>query len=87
MVRDNQIIFIKKVVNEVTFNNLLIIGSEKDNITVRLNGIERTFAVKGLKEKLEGIMCDLVVRDNKIMKMSLKRDSISGKVQAISEMV
>ncbi len=85
MVRDNQIIFIKKVVNEVTFNNLLIIGSEKDNITVRLNGIERTFAVKGLKEKLEGIMCDLVVRDNKIMKMSLKRDSISGKVQAISE--
>lgn len=85
MLRDNRIIFVKSIKSVVKFNNLLIVSSENESIVTKLKGVERKFAVKGLKDTLKGVMCDISVKDNKIEKLSLKRESISGKVQAVSD--
>ncbi len=84
-VRDNNIIFVKDINDEAGFENVLIKSNEDDKVVLSLNGIERSIQVKGLKETLSGIMCDIKIKGGKVKELNLKRDSISGKVQAINE--
>lgn len=85
LVRDNQIIFIKDIKDNVEYENIMILRSEKDTIYVQLQGIEKNYEIKGLNENLEGVMADICIRKNKVQELQLKRDSISGKVLSVKE--
>lgn len=83
LVRDDKIIFVKHMNDTVEYENVLIVRSEQDIIYVQLQGIEKSYRIKGLRETLEGVMADICIRKNAVWELQLKRDSISGKVLSV----
>lgn len=82
--RDQTIIFIMKVSEKkLSLNNVLIVSAADDKVTTSLAGYQQTFKIKGLKENLQNTIADIEIKDDKVIKMAIKRDSISGKVLAI----
>ena len=67
------------------YDNVVIIHGEGNNISALVNGERMEFQTYNLPEKYEGIMADIVVENDVVSEISLKRDSITGKILAISE--
>lgn len=84
LVRDNNIIYVYALNDNATYKNVLIKGTENEDIKVSLSGSERKINVKGLDKQLNGIMADLEMKNGKVSQVILKRDSISGKLLAVS---
>lgn len=85
-VRDNQIIFISDCMEDnIKYENGLIRKTDNEKITVSLNGGNREFTVKGLKENLMNTLADVEVNDGKVTALILKRESITGKVLAVGD--
>lgn len=87
--RENIILFIIEADKNVDFENILIKKTEGDNITVSLNGAERTFEVKGLAKSentiQENVLADIIMEDGIVRELRLKREKISAKILAVSE--
>lgn len=88
LVRGDTILFVRNVHREACFyENVLIEQTQGEMITVRLNGIQRVFAVKGLTETLENVTADIRIeyqnKQAEVTMLQLKRDYISGKLLAV----
>lgn len=70
---------------EETFRNVLVRESGNETITIRINGEDRTFSIKGLDENLNNVLADVEVKNGRVTTLSLKRESISGKVLSAGE--
>lgn len=82
--RDSMIIFVTGFSDEpLQLKNALIVSTSKQKLTTSILGYQKTYSIKGLKEDLINTVADLEIDNNKITKLSIKRDSISGKVLAI----
>jgi stage II sporulation protein D len=82
---DNEVISINSIEDNAKYENVIIIDSDGELIKVCLQDVEREFIVKGLNEKLEGVMADILIENGEMMELHLKRESISGKVQSVDE--
>lgn len=85
VVRDNNIIFVYGLSSNVVYKNVIIKSTDKENIRVSLSGIEREIKVKGLDKQLSGVMADIDMKNGYVSQLTLKRDSISGKLLAIDQ--
>lgn len=86
LIRDNQIIYIYDYVNEdIRYENVLIIKTENETVTVSLSGRKREFTVKGLGENLTNVLADIEIDNGTVTALILKRESISGKVLAVGD--
>lgn len=86
MVKEQEIIAVLRVLDEkAVYENLWIAESGEGWIRVFLNGAYRTFTAKELSGGLEGTVADLEIIEGKVAKLSLKRDTINGKVLLVSD--
>lgn len=82
--RDNNVIFVYDINNNVVHRNVLIKSTDKENIKVVLSGTEREIRVKGLDKQFNGVMADIEMKNGEVSQLTLKRDSISGKLLAVA---
>ena len=85
-VRDSHIVFVTGYETDtIRYENVLIRETNQEKITVRLGSVCREFLVKGLTESLNNIQADITISKGAVTELTLKRDSITGKVLAISD--
>jgi stage II sporulation protein D len=83
-IKGSEIIFISSVTDKsVTYTNAYIESYEDGKLCAFINGAEREFKVKGVDDSLKDCIADIQIEDKKLTKLSLKKDTISGKVLAI----
>lgn len=87
IVKDNEILAIKQVKNDtVSLENVWIIDGKKQGVTVFINGVEKTFQTENvLAEEITNVVGDLIISNQKITKVSIKPNRISGKVLAATK--
>lgn len=86
LVCDKEIIRLKEVVSEEAFYpNVWITESKEGKLTAFMDGLYRTFSMRGLKENYGGTLGDLQVSSGSILKINLKKDSIRGKVLEVRD--
>lgn len=89
--RENVIIFIMKIENDVEFQNVLIKKTEGDLINVCINDCERSFRINGLadndNEIQENVMADILIKNGNVQELRLKRDKLSAKILSVSDEV
>ena len=88
MVRGEEMITVRELVSEdVTYENVWLDDSGKDTFEVHLGSVTRTFSSEGLEdtENFRNHLVDLELSKGKLVKVSLKTDTISGKVLAVKE--
>lgn len=87
--RENIVLFIVETEDSVGYHNVLIKKTEGNLITVQLNGVERTFEVKGLENAeqtiQENVLADILMEHGVVQELRLKREKISAKILAVSE--
>lgn len=67
------------------FENVVILSSEENKISVMIEGKRLDLESYALTEKYEGVMADIVVENDIVTEIFLKRDVISGKILSISD--
>lgn len=79
---ENQLIYVKEVLNEaVVLHNVWIKEGSKGSVNAFLHDIDKEFPTKyKLSQKIENKVGDLTIEDGKIIKISIKPDTIHGKV-------
>ncbi|HHT98218.1 MAG TPA: SpoIID/LytB domain-containing protein [Clostridiales bacterium] len=79
---ENEIIFIKEMVNEpIEFKNVLIRKGKDSNLDAFISGIENNFStIYPLSTEVENVVGDITIQDKQIIQISVKPDIISGKV-------
>lgn len=79
---ENQIIYVKEVLNEaVVLHNVWIKQGTEGSVNVFLHDIDKEFPTKyKLSQLIENKVGDLTIEDGKIIKISIKPDTIHGKV-------
>ena len=84
--RGSEIISLIGVVSDqVTYRNVWTVP-EEDGIRAYLGSISRTFpGIRELSEETGGVLADLELSEGKIKKVSLKKDTIEGKVLSVRE--
>lgn len=81
MIRENTIIYISTYEKSAPrYENLLITQIQKNNMTLSVNGIERTFQIKGISQDKNNTLCDIRLKHGKIEKLYIKGDIKKGKV-------
>lgn len=83
--RENTIVFMEESQEEAELKNVWIPEGDKkqgaQKLTVYYGGIQKSMDVENpLAEPVSGVICDLTVRDGKIIKAGIKRDILNGKV-------
>jgi stage II sporulation protein D len=86
-IKGSEILYIKEVLNEATtLHNVFITKGSDSNVSVFLNGLARDFETKyKLSQNIEEVVADIVIQDKRIVKVSLKPDTIGGKVLVANE--
>lgn len=85
-IKDNQIIAIGTIAEGIIqYKNVWIKKTEKNNITVFFSGVTRTFEVNGLKNDINNAVADITVGNHKVTNVSVKADTISGKVLEVGD--
>jgi len=86
-IKGNEILYIKEVLNEATtLHNVFITKGSDSTVSVFLNGLARDFETKyKLSQNIEEVVADIVIQDKRIVKVSLKPDTIGGKVLVANE--
>ncbi|WP_455715669.1 SpoIID/LytB domain-containing protein [Anaerosporobacter sp.] len=87
IVKGDEILAVKQVKNEtISLENVWIIDGKKQSVTVFINGVERTFQTENvLAEEITNVVGDLIISNQKITKVSVKPNRISGKVLAATK--
>ncbi|WP_310603958.1 SpoIID/LytB domain-containing protein [Anaerosporobacter sp.] len=82
IVKGDEILAVKQVKNDtISLENVWIIDGKKQSVTVFINGVERTFQTENvLAEEITNVIGDLIISNQKITKVSVKPNKISGKV-------
>ncbi len=77
----------RDVSDEVVYKNAwLIPDGEKNRMEVYIGGTVREFALEAaVEEEAGGVLADVSLKDGKIRKLSLKKDTIEGKVLAVRD--
>ncbi|BBF44109.1 SpoIID/LytB domain protein [Lachnospiraceae bacterium KM106-2] len=71
---------------KVTIHNAYILKMDGKEITAFINGIKRVFMAKSeVSEKIETVVADLVITNQKVTKITLKPEKIKAKVLSISK--
>lgn len=87
IVKGNQLIYIKGTVEEeTTLHNIWVTEGKGDQITAFLFNLNKTFTTQyELSKEFNNTICDVVVKDKNIVKISLKPDVVNGKVLSSSK--
>lgn len=86
LVRDNEIVArLDTVSTNVTYDNIWVKDSAGERITVYMGGITRDFVVAGLSEELRECLADIIVENQQVAKLNVKKDIIKGKLLSITE--
>ena len=88
MVRQDEMIAVRELVSEdIVYENVWLDASEGGVFEVHLGSVIRTFSSEGVKdaESFQNHLVDLEVNQGELVKISLKTDTISGKVLAVKE--
>ncbi len=82
MVKGNQFIYIKGTTEEeTTLHNIWVTEGKGDTLTAFLLNMEKSFTTRyQLSNEIKNTICDVVIKDKKIVKISLKPDVVNGKV-------
>lgn len=84
--RGSEIIHLVQDVNdEVVYKNVWISSGEDQDLSVYIGSIVREFATNKAIDSEDGVIADLSLKKGKIQKISLKKDTIEGKVLAVRE--
>lgn len=77
----------RDVSDEVAYKNAwLIPDGEKNRMEVYIGGTVREFPLEdAVEEEAGGVLADVSLKDGKIRKLSLKKDTIEGKVLAVRD--
>ncbi|EFE13246.1 SpoIID/LytB domain-containing protein [Clostridium sp. M62/1] len=77
----------RDVSDEVVYKNAwLIPDGEKNRMEVYIGGTVREFPLEdAVEEEAGGVLADVSLKDGKIRKLSLKKDTIEGKVLAVRD--
>lgn len=83
--RDGEMICLLAVLtDQVTYRNVWITPGEKNRMNLYLGAIAREFPLEEkIREETGGVLADVELRGGKIKKLSLKKDTIEGKVLAV----
>lgn len=87
-IRGTDIIRMERAVSdEVVYKNAwLIPDGEKNRMEVYIGGTVREFPLEdAVEEEAGGVLADVSLKDGKIRKLSLKKDTIEGKVLAVRD--
>ena len=83
--RGNQIISVlAQVADEVTYPNIWITKAEGGKLCAYVCGVYREFEVAGLKESFKDTIGDIRMKDGRLAGLTIKKDTISGKVLKVS---
>lgn len=86
VVRGDEILSVAEVVEySVTYKNIWIKEQDEGSIHTNVYGVERTFAMKGVNETVEQVLSDIEIVKGKVIRVDVKDDTISGKVQSVSD--
>lgn len=82
LVKGNQFIYIKGISEEeTTFHNIWVTEGKGDTLTAFLLNMEKSFTTQyQLSSEIKNTVCDIVIKDKKVVKISLKPDVVNGKV-------
>ncbi len=82
MVSGTRLVYVKDILDEeTTLHNVFITSGEGSTVSAFLNDIPRKFNTKyKLSKEIKGKIGDLVIKDKEIVKISIKPDTIGGKV-------
>ncbi|SHO50541.1 SpoIID/LytB domain-containing protein [Anaerocolumna xylanovorans] len=82
LVKGNEIVYIKDISDkETVLSNLWIIEGKATSVKAFINGITKEFQTEyPLSEEMGKAVCDITVKDKKIIKITMKPDTITGKV-------
>lgn len=69
----------------VTYENVWVEGSLEDGLSVFMEGFHRRFAAQVPEGDYEGVLADLTLEQGTLIKISVKRDKIAGKVLAVRQ--
>lgn len=87
IVKGSEILAIKQVKNDtISLENVWIIDGKEKSVSVFINGVERTFQTENvLAEEITSVVGDLIISNQKVTKVSVKPNRISGKVLAATK--
>lgn len=86
LVRDNEIVARLNVVSgDVTYRNVWIKESAGERLIVYMDGITRDFVVPGLNEKLKEYMADIIIENQQVVQLNVKKDIIKGKILSMTD--
>lgn len=82
LVKGNEIVYVKGFSEEETLlSNLWIVSGKDTSIKAFVNGTTKVFQTEyPLSEEIGKTICDITVKNKKIIKITMKPDTISGKV-------
>lgn len=85
-VRGSEIVsFIALVSDEVVYENAWIEYGRDNLLRVYVGNVEREFVVNSLSQNIENVMGDISVKNRKVLSVSVKKDTINGKVLMIDK--
>lgn len=89
VMREGELIRIKELVSrDVTYSNVWLSQGDGDSYKVYLGSVTREFDVKGEIDKPEQYLnqlADIRLKDGRLVKISLKKERITGRVLAVKE--
>lgn len=87
IVKGSEILAIKQVKDDtISLENVWIIDGKEKSISVFINGVERTFQTENvLAEEITSVVGDLIISNQRVTKVSVKPNRISGKVLAATK--
>lgn len=67
----------------VTYENVWLLGSTEDTLSVFMEGFTRDFPVEALTGDYENVLADITLETGQLTRIGVKRDKIAGKVLAV----
>lgn len=84
--RGSQIIAVLAVVDsDVVYNNVWITQAHENVLKAYISGVYREYEVSGLLEDFTDTIADIGLSDGKVKQLTVKKDTISGKVLRLSD--
>lgn len=87
IIKGSEILAIKQVKDDtISLENVWIIDGKEKSVSVFINGVERTFQTENvLAEEITSVVGDLIISNQRVTKVSVKPNRISGKVLAATK--
>lgn len=87
LVRGDEIIHLSQDVSDrVVYRNVWLVPAESGRMNLYIGTVTREFPMEeGVEAETSGVLADITLDNGKIKKLSLKKDTIEGKVLAVRE--